>query len=43
MKYFQDKYKITNYFAWIFSVDGKNLINSLESKNLMKVDYISRV
>lgn len=43
IKYFQDKYKITDFFAWIFSKDGEKLAKSLESNNMIKVDYISRI
>jgi dephospho-CoA kinase len=41
--YFQDKYKITDFFAWIFSADGEKLVKSLERNNLIKIDYISRI
>jgi ribosomal protein S18 acetylase RimI-like enzyme len=43
VKYFQDKYKITDFFAWIFSAEGEKLVKSLEGDNIIKIDYISRI
>lgn len=43
IKSFKDKYKITDFFAWIFSTEGEKLVKSLEKDNLIKVDFISRI
>ncbi len=43
INYFKSTYKITDYFAWIFSPEGEKLIKSLESHNSIKIDYISKV
>lgn len=43
IKYFQDKYNINDFFAWIFSTEGEKLVKSLERNNLIKIDFISRI
>jgi hypothetical protein len=42
IKYFQDKYKITDFFAWVFTIEGERLIKSLEKSNSIQVEYIKK-
>lgn len=43
IKYFQDEYKVSNFFAWVFSANGESLLKSLERDNSIEVNYISKI
>jgi ribosomal protein S18 acetylase RimI-like enzyme len=43
IKYFQDEYKVADFFAWIFSPEGEKIIKSLEKTHSIRIEYISKV